>query len=414
MGGGESADGGEATGPFAGLQNIFSGAKDWLGDTFGKITAIIPGMGATTIGDNTQQAQEGIAGWVNKTWSNLTSGGKEDTRSNTTDIGQSAEGGKPPTEEEIRVAAALSTEAGRGSSATDVLQVAANRVQHGGYGGTNLTDVFAAPGQFHGVFSRGSNKFKQIKTIEDAADWAGTTPDVIQGYIRDTRNKTNRSRSNSFVSGALEFRAAPQYYKQNGLVQGEMSTDGRFFDSRWRGGRGDNQYLVGPQDAMIGAPAPVDLGGINTGGGGSVNSPNQTEASRMFGTSGGKSTGGQTALISRGGGGSEEQSGGGPQNVGTQSRQEKTNLDRMTQKRDAAREKIAKNSRNMIEAAMNQIQQMNLANQQTIQQAYATISQLQQQGRMNQPKFINAGGQATTQSPAMQINSLLNPMKKAS
>ena len=165
---------------------------------------------------------------------------------------------------------------------------------------------------------------------------------------------------------------------------------------------------------MIGAPAPVDLGGINTGGGGSVNSPNQTEASRMFGTSGGKSTGGQTALISRGGGGSEEQSGGGPQNVGTQSRQEKTNLDRMTQKRDAAREKIAKNSRNMIEAAMNQIQQMNLANQQTIQQAYATISQLQQQGRMNQPKFINAGGQATTQSPAMQINSLLNPMKKAS
>ena len=415
MGGGESADGGEATGPFAGLQNIFSGAKDWLGDTFGKITAIIPGMGATTIGDNTQQAQEGIAGWVNKTWSNLTSGGKEDTRSNTTDIGQSAEGGKPPTEEEIRVAAALSTEAGRGSSATDVLQVAANRVQHGGYGGTNLTDVFAAPGQFHGVFSRGSNKFKQIKTIEDAAEWAGTTPDVIQGYIRDTRNKTNRSRSNSFVSGALEFRAAPQYYKQNGLVQGEMSTDGRFFDSRWRGGRGDNQYLVGPQDAMIGAPAPVDLGGINTGGGGSVNSPSQTEASRMFGTSaGGKSTGGQTALISRGGGGSEEQSGGGPQNVGTQSRQEKTNLDRMTQKRDAAREKIAKNSRNMIEAAMNQIQQMNLANQQTIQQAYATISQLQQQGRMNQPKFINAGGQATTQSPAMQINSLLNPMKKAS
>ena len=129
----------------------------------------------------------------------------------------------------------------------------------------------------------------------------------------------------------------------------------------------------------------------------------------------GGSTGGQTALISRGGGGgSEEQSGGGPQNVGSQSRKEKTNLDRMTQKRDAAREKIAKNSRNMIEAAMNQIQQMNLANQQTIQQAYATISQLQQQGRMNQPKFINAGGQATTQSPAMQINSLLNPMKKAS
>ena len=418
MGGGQSAEGEEATGPFAGLQNIFSGAKDWLGDTFGKVTAIIPGMGATTLGDNTQQAQEGIAGWVNKTWSSLTSGGKEDTRANTTDIGQSADlqGGKPPTEEEIRVAAALSTEAGRGSSATDVLQVAANRVQHGGYGGTNLTDVFAAPGQFHGVFSRGSNKFKQIKTIEDAAEWAGTTPDVIQGYIRDTRNKTNRSRSNSFVSGALEFRAAPQYYKQNGLVQGEMSSDGRFYDSRWRGGRGDNQYLVGPQDTMIGAPAPVDLGGINTGGGGSVNSGNQTEASRMFGTSsGGKSAGAQVSALSRSGsGGGEEQSGGGPQNVGTQSRQEKTNLDRMTQKRDAAREKIAKNSRNMIEAAMNQIQQMNLANQQTIQQAYATISQLQQQGRMNQPKFINAGGQATTQSPAMQINSLLNPMKKAS
>ena len=417
MGGGESTDGEENTGPLAGLQNIFSGAKDWLGDTFGKITAIIPGMGATTIGDNTQQAQEGIAGWVNKTWSNLTSGGKEDTRTNTTDIGQSADlqGGKPPTEEEIRVAAALSTEAGRGSSATDVLQVAANRVQHGGYGGTNLTDVFAAPGQFHGVFSRGSNKFKQIRSIDDAADWAGTTPDVIQGYIRDTRNKTNRSRSNSFVSGALEFRAAPPYYKQNGLVQGEMSSDGRFYDSRWRGGRGDNQYLVGPQDTMIGAPAPVDLGGINTGGGGSVNSSSQEEASRMYGTtSGGKSTGGQTALISRGGGsGGEQQSGGGPQNVGSQSRKEKTNLDRMTQKRDAAREKIAKNSRNMIEAAMNQIQQMNLANQQTIQQAYATISTLQQQGRMNQPKFINAGGQATTQSPAMQINSLLNPMKKA-
>lgn len=160
------------------------------------------------------------------------------------------------TDEEYRVAAAIYTEGGLGKSATDILQVAANRVASANYP-NNFTSVFAAPGQFAGVEKRNSAKFREIRTIEDAARWAGTTPATIRQYIAAIRSKSNRADSASFVGGALEFRAAPAYYQKYGLVPGQMNRQGRFYDSKWRGTSSDNQFLVGPKDPQIKSAAPI-------------------------------------------------------------------------------------------------------------------------------------------------------------
>lgn len=160
------------------------------------------------------------------------------------------------TEEEYRVAAAIYTEGGLGKSATDILQVAANRVASANYP-NNFTSVFAAPGQFAGVEKRNSSKYRQIRTVEDAARWAGTTTATIRQYISAIRSKSNRADSASFVGGALEFRAAPAYYLKYGLVPGQMSRNGRFYDSKWRGTSSDNQFLLGPNDPQMRSAAPI-------------------------------------------------------------------------------------------------------------------------------------------------------------
>ena len=167
--------------------------------------------------------------------------------------------------EEARIAAALVTEGGGGTAATDILQVAANRLAHGGYGST-YTDIFAADRQFQGVFDNprgGQAGFRRIQSIADAAAWAGVSEDVIKSRIKDMRNAELRADSAEFVGGALEFRAAPGYYKQKGLVPGEMGSDGRFYNSTWRGGSGDNQYLKdASKDPMLSAPAEVNYEGL--------------------------------------------------------------------------------------------------------------------------------------------------------
>lgn len=163
------------------------------------------------------------------------------------------------TAEEYRIAAAIATEAGRGVSATDVLQVAANRVADDRYP-DNFTDVFAQPGQFQGVFDRGIDNYRNVSSAEDAAAFSGRSIEQIQGYVSDLRNTDFRSDSAKEIGGALEFRAAPSYYQQrpNERPSGTGS-DGRIPGSSWRGGAGDNQILRDPsKDPMrSGGAAPI-------------------------------------------------------------------------------------------------------------------------------------------------------------
>lgn len=172
--------------------------------------------------------------------------------------------GGPPTAEEARVAAALVTEAAGGTASTDVLQVAANRVAADGYGDT-LTDVFAAPNQFEGVFKRSIDDFREINSVSDAAKFANVDESVIMQRITDIRNEELRKDSADFVGGALEFRGSPQTVRSVNSDSNpyndieEIGTTGIIPDSIHRGGAGDNQFLVGPQDAQLSAPAPINI-----------------------------------------------------------------------------------------------------------------------------------------------------------
>jgi len=156
------------------------------------------------------------------------------------------------TEEDYRIAAGIYTEGGEGQSAVDVMQVLANRVQSPRYP-NNYTDVLTAGSggnnvAFAGIWHRpgGPKEFRKIKTLKDAARWAGTSESVILRYLKDLSNQGYINNSRKFVKGAFEFRAAPGYYLKNGLVPGEMGPDGRFYGSSWRGGPGDNQFLMDP------------------------------------------------------------------------------------------------------------------------------------------------------------------------
>ena len=176
--------------------------------------------------------------------------------------GSSGSGAKiKGTAEEYRIAAAIATEAGRGVSATDVLQVGANRVADDRYP-NNFTDVFAQPDQFQGVFDRGIGKYRKIKTAEDAAAFSGRSVEQINGYIADMRNSGFRADSAKEIRGALEFRAAPGYYKKRPSERPTgTGADGRIPGSSWRGGSGDNQILRDPSkgDPMrAGGAAPIN------------------------------------------------------------------------------------------------------------------------------------------------------------
>ena len=177
--------------------------------------------------------------------------------------------------EEARIAAALVTEGAGGTASTDILQVLANRMAHGGYG-DSYTDLLSRKGQFHGVYARygedeasinrAISDFKGINSIEDAAAFAGVSEKVIKQRIADMRNAELRKSSAEHVGGALEFRAAPGYYTRNGLVEGEMGADGRFYGSKWRGGAGDNQFLTtaGKDPMLASGAAAVEYEGIST------------------------------------------------------------------------------------------------------------------------------------------------------
>ena len=145
--------------------------------------------------------------------------------------------------EMYRIAAALTTEGRAGQSAVDIMQVVVNRKATGKYGGT-YDAIFTARDQFAGVTNaRSGSAFLKIRTLQDAAKWSGQSEATLLGVIRDIQNPTMQAAAAKHVKGALEFRAAPQYYLKNGLVVGEMGSNGRFYNSAWRGSAGDNQFL---------------------------------------------------------------------------------------------------------------------------------------------------------------------------
>ena len=183
--------------------------------------------------------------------------------------------GTSGTGEEFRVAAGLLTEGARGQAAIDVLQVVANRASQSGQ---SYTDVLAAGTggnnvAFQGIWHHGGpEKFRNITTIEEAAAFANTTPDVIEQVVKDMRNPAMRQSAKDHVKGALEFRGSPSTIKSvnnDGNPKNDVAADadGRMPGTSWRGGQGDNQFMtdfsgknnpIGP-DPGISTPADINL-----------------------------------------------------------------------------------------------------------------------------------------------------------
>ena len=177
--------------------------------------------------------------------------------------------------EEFRVAAGLLTEGARGQAAIDVLQVVANRASQSGQ---SYTDVLAAGTggnnvAFQGIWHHGGpEKFRNITTIEEAATFARTTPDVIEQVVKDMRDPAMRQAARDHVKGALEFRGSPSTIKSvnnDGDPSNDVAADasGRMPGTSWRGGQGDNQFMtdfsgknnpIGP-DPGISTPADINL-----------------------------------------------------------------------------------------------------------------------------------------------------------
>jgi len=106
----------------------------------------------------------------------------------------------------------------------------------------------------------GPNGLRSIQTLEQASKWSGQSESALLEVIRLLSDPTRQASAAKFVGGALEFRAAPGYYLENGLVPGEMGSDGRFYGSSWRGTSSDNQFLKDPsKDPMLSGPAPFNL-----------------------------------------------------------------------------------------------------------------------------------------------------------
>lgn len=186
-----------------------------------------------------------------------------------TDYSQRGQGGTALPDENsaemYRIAAALSTEGSGAQSSADMMQVVVNRKATGRYGST-YTDILAAPDQFAGVSNaRSASSFRKIQTLKDASKWSGQSENTLLGIIKNIQDPALQANAARHVGGALEFRAQPGYYKRYGLVSGEMGPDGRFYNSAWRGGPGDNQFLKDPKKdpirkegaAPFNLPAPI-------------------------------------------------------------------------------------------------------------------------------------------------------------
>ena len=197
---------------------------------------------------------------ANKWYQNfMTQSGSRDTPPSTQQGDASSSRTMTATPELYRIAAAMVTEGAGGTATTDIMQVLANRKASGrytGYKGDNsYTGLLAADGQFQGVYDRGQDRFVAIQTAEEAAEFANTTVEEIQSRIDDLTNPQYVKDSAEFVKGAMEFRASPDGVRRANTDTDpkndieEIGTTGRIPHSIWRGGDGDNQFLIGPKDA---------------------------------------------------------------------------------------------------------------------------------------------------------------------
>jgi len=178
--------------------------------------------------------------------------------------GGSAQLPDPKSAEMYRIAAALTTEGNSDQGYADMLQVVANRVASPGYG-SNYTDVLGAPGQFQGVYTRGSAAFKSIRSLGEASAWSGQSQATLLKVISLLSDPKRQASAASFVGGALEFRGSPATVRavnndgdpSNNI---QANADGIIPGSVWRGTNQDNQFLVDPsKDPMIGGPASLNL-----------------------------------------------------------------------------------------------------------------------------------------------------------
>ena len=178
--------------------------------------------------------------------------------------GGSAQLPDPKSAEMYRIAAALTTEGNSDQGYADMLQVVANRVASPGYG-SNYTDVLGAPGQFQGVYTRGSAAFKSIRSLGEASAWSGQSQATLLKVISLLSDPKRQASAASFVGGALEFRGSPATVRavnsdgdpSNNI---QANADGIIPGSVWRGTNQDNQFLVDPsKDPMISGPASLNL-----------------------------------------------------------------------------------------------------------------------------------------------------------
>jgi hypothetical protein len=146
----------------------------------------------------------------------------------------------------IRNAAALATEAGSdptGQAAVDVFHVVKNRLKHGGYGNSFdelwTRGMNGGPIQFEGPAKRGYAAFLNIRTLEDAVKWSGTSASVLKSYIKTLGDPTMQQKSAAHVGRALEFRASPKNLGKT------------LENTAWRGTDNDNQFLTGPKDPLL-------------------------------------------------------------------------------------------------------------------------------------------------------------------
>jgi len=150
------------------------------------------------------------------------------------------------TAEEYRVAAGLLTEGGEGQDAIDVLQVVMNRLASGRYSyAKSYTDILAAAGQFAGVEKFGSQAFRNISSLQEAAQWGGFSEELIQRTVNDMRNSSMRAEAARFVGGALNFKGSPSTIRNVPNWRSrypDADAKGRIAGTSWRGRAGANQF----------------------------------------------------------------------------------------------------------------------------------------------------------------------------
>ena len=75
-----------------------------------------------------------------------------------------------------------------------------NRLASGRYSyAKSYTDILAAAGQFAGVEKFGSQAFRNISSLQEAAQWGGFSEELIQRTVNDMRNSSMRAEAARYM-----------------------------------------------------------------------------------------------------------------------------------------------------------------------------------------------------------------------